>query len=124
MVDALQICRCIGVAVEKCMQVACPICESSEFEDFNGRVNVRCKGCRSLERTRLLYVIMQRMGLLQRTSKVLHCAPEPGLFRKLSKVYEDYTAADYNAAAYSKWRPDVKFIDLCNIDEFFSGPYD
>lgn len=69
-------------------------------------------------------MVMQRMGLVRRASKILHCAPEPGLFQKLSRISEDYTAADYNASAHSKWRPEVRFIDLCDIDDRFSGPFD
>ncbi|MFY0614069.1 MAG: methyltransferase domain-containing protein [Hyphomicrobiaceae bacterium] len=68
--------------------------------------------------------MMQRLGVLRRDISVLHFAPEPGLFRSLSKVCRGYTAADYNASAHKNWKPRVNFVDLCNFDGQFRGPYD
>ncbi|WP_377292662.1 methyltransferase domain-containing protein [Rhizobium sp. SG2393] len=73
------------------MGAACNICGGRRFGDTYGqagsaflRQGVRCLGCDSLERHRLLYERLERGGFLSRPLAVLHIAPEPclvGIFR-------------------------------------------
>ncbi len=103
---------------------ACPICHEVEFSDFNGRLKMRCNNCGSLERTRLLFLILHKQGLLRPNTRILHIAPEPGLFRYLRSTTDKYTAADLDPKQYEKWSPSVEFIDLCNLDLDSSDMYD
>ena len=81
----------------------CPICERS-FRKFyksgvNPRPNVRCPGCGSLERHRLLWVALcnlQDKGIIQVGGRLLHVAPEPCLADKFKKKY-DYMSIDLDA---------------------------
>ena len=102
----------------------CPICYGTEFVDFNNRKNVRCLSCGSMERTRLAYLIASRSGYLRPSNSVLHIAPESGLFQLFSKIFSDYTGADFNTEPYAKWRPKVKFVDLCDIENTINRKYD
>jgi SAM-dependent methyltransferase len=54
----------------------------------------------------------------------LHIAPETGLFQLFSRVFSDYTGADFNTEPYAKWRPLVKFVDLCDIENSINRKYD
>ena len=58
------------------MQLRCPICNSAEFLAFNGRDNARCKSCQAMERTRLLWMILEKHNLFRPGLRVMHLAPE------------------------------------------------
>lgn len=75
------------------------------------RPNALCPVCRSLERDRLIYLYIQKRGLLfdGRHKKMLHVAPEEQLsifFR--SAEYIDYVPADL-------LRPDLETMDITDI---------
>jgi SAM-dependent methyltransferase len=69
-------------------------------------------------------MLMNRMGVLRRDTSVLHPAPEPGLFFRISQLCREYKAVDYDPCQYDKWNPKVEFIDLCKIDETLEGTFD
>lgn len=106
------------------IKACCPICNTDEFIDFNGRANARCKNCGAMERTRHMFLLLNRMGLLRANMSVLHFAPEPGMFRRLSQLCAVYKPMDYNPAQYAKWSPEVCFADLCDVDGTVDGTYD
>ena len=70
-------------------KVYCPICEGS-FSTFlpSGTIkrhNALCPSCRSLERQRLVWLYMQERKLLNGPVRLLHVAPETGLFTAFSR---------------------------------------
>lgn len=78
----------------------CPICERGfrKFYEFgvNPRPNVCCPGCGSVERHRLLWVVicdLQDKNLIQGGGRLLHVAPESCLAEKFKKEY-DYFSID------------------------------
>lgn len=90
---------------------SCNICGNTEFRDYSSRKKVFCPECKSVERTRAIYHIIEKDGLLNNGSKVLHFAPELGLanyFRK--KVGDD------NYSRYDKF-PDV-YDQSIGVKEF------
>ena len=56
----------------------CPICGSAEFCDFRTRRLVRCAGCGSFERSRLLWLILGDLPLADSPLPFMHFAPEIG----------------------------------------------
>ena len=94
----------------------CNICGCEKFGDFNNRKNVMCLQCRSLERTRLLFMYLQKLDI-SRDTKILHFAPEKGLYDHLYGVFgENYHPADIDPSRY-KYARNIKKIDLINIGE-------
>jgi SAM-dependent methyltransferase len=79
--------------------VKCPICGfvGTEFDPFGRppRNNAQCPGCRSLERHRQLWLLLQERCLLKSKMKILHFAAEPCLVEQLRDKYgDDYFTAD------------------------------
>ena len=79
----------------------CNICNCLAAEDFRGRKLVLCTGCGSLERTRILWAVLDKK--IRPGVKVLHFAPEKGIFEQLSKRLNknDYVVADVEAHRYT-----------------------
>ena len=103
----------------------CPICAGTEFIDFNGRIAVRCARCHSMERTRLLFAVLERSGSLRNGLDVLHFAPESGLGRRLKNLSRRYVPADLDIGQYAKLFPEAECIDLCADDlARFRGQFD
>lgn len=103
----------------------CPICGSHHFADFNGRAFARCRDCQSLERTRLLWLLLERTGSLRPDLRILHLAPERGLSARLQALTSRYVAADADPAFYRKVAPAVRGVDLCRPDpEFLALRFD
>ncbi|MCH2076142.1 MAG: class I SAM-dependent methyltransferase [Rhodobacteraceae bacterium] len=71
-----------------------------------------------------MFLLLNRMGILHPDTSVLHFAPEPGMFRRLSQLCSSYTPMDYNVDQYDKWSPEVRFVDLCDVDGTVTGTYD
>lgn len=64
----------------------CPVCGGRfrRFLPFGSRPNAACPGCRSVERHRAAWLILQReTNLMSDQLRVLHVSPEPGLERLL-----------------------------------------
>ncbi|HWA91135.1 MAG TPA: methyltransferase domain-containing protein [Rhizomicrobium sp.] len=97
------------------MELRCPICKSTAFLAFNGRDNARCAGCQAMERTRLLWLILERHGLFRPGLRVMHVAPELPLAKRFAELQgERYFACDVNAARYASTFTTIRAIDLCN----------
>jgi phosphoglycolate phosphatase len=83
------------------VEASCNICGGTEFKNSGRRVAVRCVKCGSKERTRLLKMHMDRLGLPRPGSRMLHLAPELGLYNLYSAMLGDgYEAVDYVPEAY------------------------
>lgn len=92
----------------------CPICNGTEFEDFNGRVNARCSSCRAVERNRMMWMILDRLGAFKPGLRVLHMAPELGLVRKFKELSGDnYHATDIDTERYNSRFVKIRKLDLC-----------
>jgi len=104
--------------------VSCNICGGSEFSDMRGRVAVQCASCGSLERTRLLWFYLERLSL-RRDAKVLHIAPERGIYDRLRDLLDPgaYRPADLSPENF-RFAQDIDRIDLTRLDEEPSGHYD
>lgn len=93
----------------------CPICGSTEFNDFRGRIKVRCAKCGSFERSRYLWSILSKLDLKNTQGRILHIAPEVGIARLLKEQYGDkYQAVDFEPEIYAETDVEVEHIDLCN----------
>jgi SAM-dependent methyltransferase len=92
----------------------CPICDSTQFESFNGRVNARCSSCRAVERNRTMWMILDRLGAFKPGLRVLHMAPELGLVRKFKELSgDDYHATDFDVDRYNSKFVKMRRLDLC-----------
>lgn len=102
----------------------CPLCQYSAnaFEPFgvNPRPDARCPQCGSLERTRLLWLTLERTsGLAERKVRLLHFAPE----LTLQKALRSMTNVSYVSADLEKHRADV-VADLTKGTPFPDGSFD
>jgi SAM-dependent methyltransferase len=101
----------------------CPICEKSfsKFLPGPGRIkkNVKCPGCSSLERHRLLWLYLKnKLNIITSKTDLLSVAPEYSIQRKLKSLNNiDYTSVDLDSklAMYK--------VDLTNIP-FEDNKYD
>ncbi len=90
----------------------CNICGSTEFIDVRNRKNAMCANCKSYERTRLLFLYIKKYVAIDANSRVLHMAPERGLYDYFRGVCgENYTAVDLNPKIYGDL--EVQPFDLC-----------
>jgi ubiquinone/menaquinone biosynthesis C-methylase UbiE len=95
--------------------LVCNLCGSTRFVAMNNRPNARCASCMSLERTRLLYLYLNKLELPQPGMKVLHFAPEKGLYDVILKVVDvgDYKTTDIEPGMFPFAKNIVKF-DMCS----------
>jgi SAM-dependent methyltransferase len=92
----------------------CPICGSTQFGDFRNRVNVRCRGCGGFERSRLLWLVLNKLELERSPLPFLHVAPEIGIAKRLhTRLGDRYRALDFDPAIYEKAKIPVGRLDLC-----------
>jgi len=92
----------------------CPICFSTDFLDFNTRPKVRCAGCGSMERGRLAWMVLSRLGLMRPGVRMLNFAPEPFMLTIGRQIIgETYEAADYSPAVFGQFAPSIRKIDIC-----------
>ena len=91
---------------------------------MNARPNAKCASCGSLERTRLLYLYLEKLGLPKPGSRVLHFAAEKGLYDSISKIVDvkDYTVADIAPEKFPFAKNVVRF-DLCRDVETLPDDY-
>ena len=108
------------------IEVACSLCGCSEFREYNTRPAAACKDCRSLERTRLLWLVLERLDLLQPGIKILHWAPEEPLAIRLNDLPGvDYTACDIDTEKYQNFPMPVISLDMCiDLPTLEDGIYD
>lgn len=92
----------------------CPICGDERFGDFRNRVKVRCRGCGSFERSRLLWLALQHLDLEAGSLPFFHLAPEIGIAQRLHRRLGDrYRAFDFAPDVYAKAGIPVGRLDLC-----------
>ncbi len=75
----------------------CPICGSAlrTFLPLNRPYHRYCPVCRSLQRHRLVWLLLERRSLLKGVGRVLHIAPEAALSAKLQAAARDlYLSVD------------------------------
>jgi phosphoglycolate phosphatase len=90
----------------------CNVCGGTSFTDVGVRAAVRCAECGSLERTRLMKLVIDDRSLVTAATRVLHIAPEPGLARSFIAAGADCRFVDLDPAGF----PDlagVERLDLC-----------
>lgn len=98
---------------KKTAHMQCNICQSDRWRDFAGRNDAACAECGSLERTRLVYLHLQKLQRPQKGDRILHIAVDPGLTQALRKIAgEGYQAVNYFPDGVSP-RPKIKHFDLC-----------
>lgn len=96
------------------VQPVCPVCGSTEFEDFNGRRAARCVGCQSLERGRYQWLVLKACAGLKPGSVVGHFAPERFLMDHFASLPDvTYLAYDKYPEHYQHDRVVVRQLDLC-----------
>lgn len=102
----------------------CNICQGSDFIAMNARPAARCATCGSLERTRLMFMYVVRLGI-GLDWRILHIAPEVGLHEAIAKRVRpgNCEAADLDPSRYSAIASCRK-LDLCDLDREASGSYD
>lgn len=80
----------------------CNICGASDWKDQNGRIGVRCGSCGSVERTRATKLVLDHLRIPAKGSRVLHFAPERGLYRFFSdNVVNGYDPVDLSPENFS-----------------------
>lgn len=95
-------------------ELTCPVCGGHAFEAFNGRTNARCSRCRSVERNRLMFMVLDKLDAFKKGQRILHIAPESGLGRRFHALSGDaYHPGDIDAARYESHLLKVKPFDLC-----------
>ncbi|MGN6568018.1 MAG: class I SAM-dependent methyltransferase [Flavipsychrobacter sp.] len=106
--------------------VTCNICNRSftTFIPHFSRINAKCPNCASLERTRLAWYFLDKLGLVKQDMKLLHIAPETALFNIFRKrLGKNYVAGDMFTPGY-KYAKGTVFMDVTDIpypDEYFDG---
>jgi SAM-dependent methyltransferase len=67
----------------------CPVCGArfTEFLPYNTREHAQCPRCKVLERHRLEWVLLDRVGVLSPApAQIAHFAPEPGVAKRFRKL--------------------------------------
>lgn len=107
------------------IEMRCPICQGTEFYDFNGRKNSRCSTCHSVERTRVAKLFIDKVVRLKSRARILHFAPELGLSKFLQSLSSSgYEPCDLDPDRYNIGMP-IKQFDLCkDLDTLRHDYYD
>jgi SAM-dependent methyltransferase len=96
----------------------CNICQDSKFIDFNGRQNVLCYSCKSLERHRLVRWTLENLGYISSQDqhmRALHLAPEEMTHRYLVDAFQSgYICSDLVPSKY----PHAQCLKLALPDGF------
>jgi hypothetical protein len=93
---------------------SCPICKGTEFIDHRGRPKAKCATCGSLERTRVVKLLLENVIKLQPGMRVLHFAPERALAGYIHDICGDgYEAYDLDPSGYKNLPMPVQPFDLC-----------
>ncbi|OYW84558.1 MAG: hypothetical protein B7Z22_10415 [Hyphomonas sp. 32-62-5] len=93
----------------------CPICFTTGLMEFRGRHHAQCGKCKSMERGRLAWMVMTRLGCLRPNVRFLNFAPEPFMLNYGRRVVGDgYEAADYSPELFGEHAPNIRKLDMCN----------
>lgn len=77
-------------------------------------MNVRCSGCGSFERSRLLWLVLETLKVSEINLPFFHFAPEIGIAKKLaSKLGDRYRPFDFEPDIYKKGGVNAERFDLC-----------
>lgn len=80
---------------------------------MNGRSTARCSKCRSLERTRYLWLFLRGLGLPKPGMRILHMAPERPLAREFYRISPElYHPTDVYPEMYNVWAT-CRPLNLC-----------
>jgi phosphoglycolate phosphatase len=103
----------------------CNLCGGESFTDVGPRVAVQCAACGSLERTRLIKLVIDERALVRPDTRVLHLAPEPGLAGALERVAgTNCRFADLDPTGFPDV-PRVERLDLCrDLERIADGSFD
>jgi len=77
-----------------------------------------------MERTRTMYQVLCRDGVLKPDISIFHAAPEPGLAFRLRNMTKNYVPGDLEADRYQKWLPETRKVDLCSVEEYLKEKFD
>ena len=102
----------------------CNLCNNDKFLPMGTRQGVRCSQCNSVERTRLLGLYLQKIGI-NPDQKIMHIAPEQGLYEFISYIVPEkqYLTFDFEPDKYKFARNCTK-IDLCELTSFETNSFD
>ncbi|CAN7684144.1 class I SAM-dependent methyltransferase [Rhizobium rhizogenes] len=91
---------------------------------MRSRPNVQCLSCNSLERTRLLWLYLDRLQLSP-TASILHFAPEKSIYNRFRERYPNanYVTADVDPRPYP-FVEKIEHFDLCDLDHHESDQWD
>jgi len=111
----------------------CPICGGRDtFVAFRGRPHEQCSSCKSLVRTRAMYLVLRHLDRLPsrgalRRCRIAHFAPERALYKALTRAPESvsYAAFDIEPERYRFAKSAIRYADICELDKYVdSGTYD
>lgn len=107
------------------MKPKCNLCGSQSFSDVKNRRLARCRGCGSYERTRLLWLYIEKALDNRSNLRVLHIAPELGIYSQLKARidYGQYIVADYEPNNY-QFAPECIHIDLTKLEGWPNNSFD
>lgn len=101
--------------------VTCPICQSQTFKSSIGRPYNVCLNCGSLERTRVIYMALAKLGIPHFNDRILHFAPEKCFIDLFSKSHGDkYETVDLFPEKYKHLTRRIKRFDIC--EDLYSLP--
>jgi SAM-dependent methyltransferase len=102
------------------MLIHCPICghRAEKFDTYSGRKNARCPSCGVMERHRLLWLFLERKGLLR--GRILDVAHMEAIKKRMHKQSGmKYYTLDRSAGR----NPDIT-ADLTNMPQVESDSFD
>ena len=92
-------------------RMECNLCGSSQFRNRKSRKNIVCTTCGSDERTRIMRLFFEKFAIVKPGMRVMHIAPERGIFEYVSKIPEvSYEAYDLRPENFPF--AEVRRIDL------------
>lgn len=103
----------------------CGICGNDKFVEHNTRPNACCSNCRSLERTRLLWMVLNKEIELRSDMRVLHFAPELSIGTRLHETLgENYMPCDVHPPTYKKFPCAVVKVNMCYLHRLPPDTFD
>jgi ubiquinone/menaquinone biosynthesis C-methylase UbiE len=111
------------VLARRTLMPVCNICGSDSFVDMGARKAVKCALCESLERTRIMGLLLKKHGVPRPGMKILHLAPEKGIGMYFLKIVgqDNYHARDLDPSRYTFCN--AKQFNLCTDAEQLPDNY-
>lgn len=94
----------------------CPICGYSGYFKAIGmppRFDAQCPKCLSVERHRLLWLLLKQDISIEAEASVLHFSPEPALKSLFREMYAEYKTSDFTGDG-ADYRLNIEKLDLPN----------